>query len=500
MPKKFATALLTFSAAMLMQAAVADEASVRTGGGPESACATYPEASHRKESVEVGLRRTVRFLNRDEPGFSLNQRLEAHKTPAVSVTLVDNNRVDWSASYGLMRRDSNEKVDCHTLFQAASLSKPVAMMAMMRMHERKQINLDADIDTYLKNYKLPQGKQSKDNPVTLRNILTHTSGITPGGFSGYTQEEAMPSDVEVVSATGITNSPRVEVTRTPGEQLMYSGGAYTLAELALQDIFDRPFEKIMQHWILSPVEMTGSDFSQPLVEPKRLLAAKGHTADGSAVEGGWNNHPEQAAAGLWSTSHDLAKFLIEIGKGYRGQSDVFSKALIDSMLTNPIAQHAYGFRLMGEGDTLALVHYGGTVGYRSGMVLSLASGDGAVFLTNSDNGSALINELLLSASAVYQWEHFKQIEMTESPVVIDALKNFIGDYKFEAQGWQVSVVYDDSEEQVAVVFPNDDRYLLVPTTKSKNHFVHADTGVEVGFEVEEDLVFIHLYGQKGDRQ
>ena len=197
---------------------------------------------------------------------------------------------------------------------------------------------------------------------------------------------------------------------------------------------------------------------------------------------------------------DLAKFLIEIGKGFRGESNVFSKSLINTLLADPIAQHAYGFRLMGEGDSLAIVHYGGTVGYRSGMILNLLSGDGAVFLTNSDNGSLLINELLLSASDSYQWPHFKQVEMTQTSVPQKQLTKFSGTYKFLPQGWQVKIELDNSTKKLALIFPNNDRYLLVPTSKRKNHFVHSETSVEVSFDFKDEELLMNLYGQVGKLQ
>lgn len=463
-------------------------------------CVVSEEGTSRKTNVEQGLRNTVRFINKNAPGFNLSDRMSTHKTPAFSATVIKNNEIDWSQAYGTLKIGSDKATSCQTLFQAASLSKPVTMMAMMRMHEAGKIDLDKNIEDYLESYKLPEGKQTTENPVTLRNILNHTSGITPGGYVGYKQSEGIPSDLEILAASGITNSPAIEVVNTPGEQLMYSGGAYTLAELAIQEAFDKPFAAIMAEWVLKPAKMHNADFTQPLAKSNYALVAQGHGFDGSVVEGGWHNHPEQAAAGLWANSHDLALLLIEIGKGYRGESKVFSKSLIDTLLANPIAQHAYGFRTMGEGESQAIVHYGGTVGYRAAMVLNLKSGDGAVFLTNSDNGSALVNELLLSVSDVYQWPHFKQVEMTQSSSPEDVLIGFTGAYKFESAGWQVSVEFDDTTEQLALIFPNNDRYLLVPTTKRKNHLVHPETGVEVSFDIDGKNVLINLYGQTGSKQ
>ena len=209
--------------------------------------------------------------------------------------------------------------------------------------------------------------------------------------------------------------------------------------------------------------------------------------------------PDQAAAGLWSTSEDWANFLIEISKGYRKESKVFSKALVSNLLAEPIEHHAYGFILVGEGEDLTLVHHGGNVGYRSTMMINLASGDGAAFLTNSDNGSALIGELLRSISHTYGWSHFNQLEFNARTRKPEELRPFVGEYEFKQHGWRVKVVYDQTAKNISVIFPNHDRYHLVPTTEAAAHFVHPETGVEVRFEQESNGHRIHLYGQIGNR-
>jgi CubicO group peptidase (beta-lactamase class C family) len=466
----------------------------------DNSCITANNSSVHRGNIENQLLSQIRFSNGELPAFTLQERMNTIIVPAASVTVIKNNTIDWSNAYGVLASDSDEKADCGTLFQSASLSKPVMMMAVLRMAEQKALKLDENIESYLSSFTLPEGKQSKENPVTFRNILRHTSGITAGGFMGYTQSEAMPTDIEVLKAASNVNSNILEVVDEPGKQLMYSGVAYTLAEVALQDIFKKSFADIMSEWVLSPTGMTLSDFAQPLDVKKYDSIARAHNSTGAVIDGGWHNHPEQAAAGLWSTSQELAQFLIEIGKGYRGESEVFSKATIDELLTDPISQHAYGFRMMGEGDSLALVHYGRNVGYVTGMVLNLVSGDGAVVLTNSDNGFNLMNELFLTISNEYQWPHYKQNVMEKKSLPIDTLNRFVGQYKFEAQGWSIAVEFDPDSKQLVLAFPNNDRYSLVPTTQEEYHLVHPETGVQTRFEMTDKGTVLHLYGQVGAKQ
>jgi CubicO group peptidase (beta-lactamase class C family) len=114
----------------------------------------------------------------------------------------------------------------------------------------------------------------------------------------------------------------------------------------------------------------------------------------------------RTAAGLWATASDMAAFLVELFKGYNAKSNVFSQARIRELLAEPTEGHAYGFRLMGEGDQVFITHYGGTQGCRAGMTLNLRTGDGAVYLTNSDNGSDLGTEFLTLSPASTTGLHF----------------------------------------------------------------------------------------------
>jgi hypothetical protein len=244
--------------------------------------------------------------------------------------------------------------------------------------------------------------------------------------------------------------------------------------------------------------MRQADFTQPLPAPSHQLVARGHLADGSAVPGGWNNHPEQAAAGLWTTASDLAAFLIEIRKGYRGESTVFDQAGVRRLMATPFDGHAYGFRLIGKGDSLFITHYGGNVGYRTGMTLNLTTGDGAVFLTNSDNGSDLGAELFGALSRVYGWATFREERVTRTNQPIEVLRSLTGRYVFAEQNWAVSVGYEGGT--LTLVFPNGDRYAMTPIQGAPLEFIHSETGVRASFAREGADSRIQLYGQTGRRR
>lgn len=457
-------------------------------------CHTASGAQARKRKVVRNLLPRVAFVGESQPA-SVESRMNRHGTPAFSVAVIRNGTLDWSAAWGRLHADG-ARADCDSLFQAGSLAKPATVLAALRLQQQGIIDFDEDIGTYLSSWHLPAGSQTASNPVTLRNLFTHTAGLTPGGYEGYAQDQALPTDPQIVAGEAPANSQKIEVLDAPGASLKYSGGGYTVAEIAFQDQLGHPFEQIMRTWLTVPVGMKQADFTQPLPANSHGIAARGHLADGSAVPGGWRNHPEQAAAGLWATASDLAALLIEIRKGWQGQSDVFTADSIRELLENPIEGHAYGFRLIGEGDSVFMTHYGGTVGYRAGMTLNLASGDGAVYLANADPGSELGREFLGAVSGVYRWPVFGPTRVERASLPDDVLASLAGRYRFE-NGPTISVVYE--QRVLTLVFPNGDRYAMTPLRGAPLEFIHPDTAVRARFDTEGAAMTIQLYGQTGRR-
>jgi CubicO group peptidase (beta-lactamase class C family) len=448
----------------------------------------------QKRAVERDMLPHVVFEDESQP-VRVESRMAEHKTPALSVAVIDNGELDWSAAWGRLNVGGT-RAGCDTLFQAGSLAKPVTLLAALRMREAGLIDFDKNIESYLLSYHLPAGRQTDDNPVTFHNLFAHTAGITPGGYDGYAPGERLPTDQQIVRAEPPSNSRRVEVQNAPGTSLIYSGGGYTVIEIALQDQLGKPFEQIMREWLTDPIGMRQGTFAQPPPIASHERIARGHRADGSPVLGGWRNHPEQAAAGLWATASDMAAFLLEILEGYNGKSKIFTKASIRELLASPLEGHAYGFRLIGDGDQVFMTHYGGTQGYRAGMTLNLSTGDGAVYLSNSDNGSDLGAEFLGAVSRTYNWTAFREVQVKRATQPVEVLQSLTGVYGFP-QGRDVSVIYDNL---LTLVFPNGDRYALHPIVGTPLKFIHPATAVEASFEGEGSQMRLHLYGQTGQRR
>jgi CubicO group peptidase (beta-lactamase class C family) len=462
-------------------------------------CVNQEYSADLKTQLENGIRGKVKFIGETENLGSISDKMSEYGIPALSLAVIEEGQIEWTETYQNAALAGNQRLDCTSIFQAASLSKPVTFMAALRMHAAGEIDLDKSIEDYLKSFQLPNGKQSIDNPVTFRNIFTHTSGINSGGYQGYKRDIDMPSDVDILMGNDGVNSPAVEVVWSPNQTLAYSGGGYTLAELALQDIYGTDFSTIMEKWILNPANMEHSEFTQPMPASDSNRVAKGYSQSGEPLEGGWRNHPEQAAAGLWSNATDLAKFMTEIYNAYQGKPSIFSRSDVESMISDERDGHIYGFIVNRTEDDLAITHYGGNAGYRTAMTISLTTGNGLVYLINSDNGGNLGNELLLSAAQVYGWKHFEQDQLHRRDIDSEMLKGLVGEYKWNDQ-IDLRMRYYEKEQLIALIFPNGDEYKLVHVAGDELDFVHPNTGIEVSFFQADTFNTFLLYGEKALRQ
>ena len=458
--------------------------------------------------VEQGLRRPVTFSQEKVRTFTVKDRLSHHQVPGISFALIEDGKIAWAQGYGKISATALDTVTTNTVFQAASIAKPVTAFAVMRMKDQGQININTAISDYLISLTLARGKQTADQVVTFKNLLDHSSGLTGGGYVGYEKGTAIPTDIQTFHGEAPATSKATVVESAPGSLVRYAGAGYTLAEIALTDKFKQPFEHVMDSWVLSPLGMVNSSFAIDYPQQSGKQIALGHEAAGNTISGGWRIHPEQAAAGLWSTPTDLAKLAIETAKAYQGNSTLLSQASAIAMLT-PVfpkqdlsgqfgGQPAMTFIVEGAGEQMLFQHGGGNIGYRCFLVMYPETGKGAVFMTNSDAGYSVGMEMLRSAAATYHWPHFKGKSYQRRKVDPEQQALLIGDYPFET-GWQVQVMQVTQADGIAVKFPNGDIYPL-SAVEAEHAYVHEDSGVEVRFGLNNGHPTIHLYQQTASKK
>ncbi len=340
----------------------------------------------------------------DTIATTLESRMKTLNIPGTSITVFDDNKILWSKGYGKKNMQTGEDVNELTIFQAASISKPVTSVAAFKLIEENKFSLHEDVNSKLIRWKVPENEFTRTEKVTLQRIMSHTSGLGTSGFQGYNKKDSMPSLVEVLQGSSITNSEPVRVVQKPGESELYSGGGMEVLQLLMEDVSGKEFSQLLKDLVLNPAEMNHSSFAYPLPEKLSKLIAFGHDVNGNVIDGGYRLYPEKAAAGLWSTPTDLARFMIALGKSYRGEdSRLLSQASAQTMMTRVPNAGGIGIGIDGKGKAFRFRHTGGNAGFVCYAVSFADTGRGVVVMTNSDNGFPLIHEIVRAVSKAYNW-------------------------------------------------------------------------------------------------
>jgi CubicO group peptidase (beta-lactamase class C family) len=300
--------------------------------------------------------------------------------------------------------ESGQAADTGTAFQAASISKPVFAMAVVKLAQDGRLSLDADVNTYLRSWRVPASQHTREQPVTLRSLLSHTSGADDGfGFPGYEPAAPRPTLVQILNGESPSNVGPVRFARAPYAGAKYSGGGLTLA---VMDVTGRPFAEIMRDVVLAPSGMSNSSFEQPMSETFARRAARAHNGAGRRMGAPWHVYPEQAAAGLWTTPSDLARFAIEVQRANRGpKGAVLTQVSAREMLAPVgVGGFAVGLGLAQRGEGWYFSHGGSNWGFRGNLLAHVRKGYGVVIMTNGDAGVPVINEIEARVAAAYNWD------------------------------------------------------------------------------------------------
>jgi len=337
----------------------------------------------------------------------MQQLMKQFKVPGVSIAVIKDFKVDLTLAYGVADASTGTPVTARTMFQAASISKPVSAMVSLRAVQEGKFQLDQDINTILKSWKLPVGDFTKAGPVTPRTLMSHTSGMGDAfGFPGYSPGAPLPTLPQIVDGIAPSNTRPVRLDRPPLTGYEYSGGGIIVQQIALMDAVGKPFAQIAREWVFDPLGMTDSTFEQPLPAARQVQAARAHNPEGMRTNDPWHVFPEQAAAGLWTTAADLAKVAIEVQLAVQGRpSRVLSPALAREMTTPVgVGPYAVGFGIAKEGEGWYIEHSGSQYGFRAEMWAHRTKGYGAVVMTNGTSGDALISRLREIIEQEYKWD------------------------------------------------------------------------------------------------
>ena len=388
-------------ALVLVACAAAASTLLAQGPGPQTVWLAGADQAERVRRVEDALPPIE--IEGDAPlRLTLRGLMEAYQVPGLSVAVFERHVLVWAKAYGVTQSGGAERVTPDTLFQAASISKPVTALAALHFVEKGRWTLDENINDRLISWKVPDNEHTRVQKVTLRRLLSHTAGTTVHGFPGYAVTQQRPTLVQVLDGQRPANTAPVRVDLTPGTRERYSGGGTTIVQLMMVDQLRKPFPEIMRDTVLEPLGLAHSTYKQPLSPARAANAATGTRADGRSIDGRWHVYPEMAAAGLWTTPSDLARVAIEVSLASAGRSSrVLSQAMTKQMLTEQMPRVGLGFALGPAPGQFR--HNGANEGFRAYLTAFADTGSGVAIMANSDNGSRLLDLIAGSVAKEYGW-------------------------------------------------------------------------------------------------
>ncbi len=330
---------------------------------------------------------------------SLQARMAAAGVPAVSVAVFRDGQLAWARAWGLRDAAVGGTVDTRTLFQAASISKPVTALGAMLLSEDGRLALDADIGQAVPGWVAPA-------PITPRQLLSHTAGLSVSGFPGYAAGQPLPSTAQVLAGGAPANTPAVRVDGPVGQQARYSGGGYVLLQALMSERAGLPFAAWMQSAVLAPLAMGHSSFEQPLQGLAALNAASGHR-QGRPIPGRWHVYPELAAAGLWTTPSDLGRVAAALQDSLAGRpAPLLTPATARQMLTPQPGGYGLGWVLETRAGEPVFGHLGLNEGYEALLAASASPHrpqHAVVVMSNGQGGTAVAQALVRAVARELDW-------------------------------------------------------------------------------------------------
>lgn len=362
-------------------------------------------------------------------------RMAYYKVKGVSIAVIENYQLVWAKGYGWADEKEKRPVTPSTLFIPGSISKTFNAIGVLKLAQEKKLDLNTDINTYLKSWKFPYDSISKGKKITLKHLLSHSAGLSFHGSDGYSRTAKIPTLQQILEGQPPSSSLSVRSEFEPGLYHQYSNGGIVITQLMVTDITKQPYEKFMYNNVLKPLGMTNSFFNQPPPNDKLHLIATGYNEDGTALATKYNIIPEQAAGGLWTTPSEVSKFIIETQLAMEGKSTkVLSSEMTNLQLTPTVDEvSALGIFIDKRKNTKYFTHDARNYGYFGVYYGSMEGGNGVVVFANSYN-VGLLPEIANSIASVYKWKDFyTPVYKNEISVPESILKKYTGVYLYEGK-------------------------------------------------------------------
>ncbi|MCU7667536.1 serine hydrolase domain-containing protein [Bacillus thuringiensis] len=323
--------------------------------------------------------------------INIEERMKHYNVQGLSITLLDGGELSGTANYGILEAESNRKANEDSIFSACSISKFLTGILAMKLVEEGLLNLDDDVNESLVSWKVPENDFTKNKKVTLRNLLSHQSGIKDpeGSFPELNSKIGFPSMVEILEGQTPYCKTPIDVKYEPESEFHYSDAGFCIIQQLIENVTEKSFHQVMNEKIFKPLGMSNSQFNTTMLEVDRHNFSCGHNKKGELVDEKYPIYPYPAASGLWTTSLNLGELVIELINAVKGESKIgISESLAKEIITPQRGKSWTGLGVFLEGSEkeLEITSLGWGVGFQCMMVAFPYLEKGAVIMTNTELG------------------------------------------------------------------------------------------------------------------
>jgi CubicO group peptidase (beta-lactamase class C family) len=392
--------------------------------------------------------------------LNIDPQLEKYKLAGFSLVVFENYEIVYSKQFGVKSINSKEKIDENTAFSTASISKPITALLCHILEEKGLINLDDPIDKYLKRWHLPKSKFTENNSPTWRQFLNHTAGTSQGGFADYYEGDTIPTIKQSLLGQIPRYDKEIEFLFTPGTNWEYSGGGYTIIQMALEDTLNKSIAALADEYIFSPLGLKNTTMIQPSEKGFSTNVALVHDEDGKVIKTGLPITPQVGPSGLWSTPTDLAKISIEIQNALRNKNNkvishnVAKKITEVTALKNAVGGWSYGWqKSFGYNNYDWFSCNGSNTGVGGNILATMTDGNGLVYLANGEkpNRFPVMNHTRNKILTVMNWNKTSNDDIQEIPLSLK--EKLIGTYNDFLYGQKMETKIVEKNNRLYVESP-----------------------------------------------
>ncbi|MEK4044408.1 serine hydrolase domain-containing protein [Paenibacillus sp. FSL H8-0048] len=330
----------------------------------------------------------MKAANKEALKESIAVLMKKNKIPGVALALWHNGKRVHLEGYGFTDHQRRMATGVNSVFQLGSISKTLTAWGVMKLVEEKILDLEAPVDTYLHKWKLPSSSFDHSK-ITLQSLLSHTGGMNISGYLGYPEVQV---NTDLLRTRTFERENGLKVIYEPQQGFKYSGGGYSLVQHVIEEVTGMKFDNYMKKNVFEPLGMQESTFLiTERVEP-RISQAFG--AYGFVMPKRY--YAEHAAAGMYSSINDLSRFLgahmkdTDTSGFLSPESQTKLRTRIFRKVNYGLGYHIVTF----PQNRKMLFHHGTNIGFNSSFAVFPEQGAGIALLTNSVNGSHIINRLL----------------------------------------------------------------------------------------------------------